>query len=158
MKTSTLMKGTAAVAFVIAGAIGATLWAHDSLAQGPFGSGGHGTMHGSSHLAQVAAHINAAANTTPDQKARIDALVSQASSDWQAVHAQAALGHEQLHALLAQDRVDRAALENLRLTEMRLADQGSLRLTQLIGDVADVLTPEQRRTVVAQAQRIHGSH
>ena len=158
MKTSTLMKSTAAVVFVIAGVVGTILGAHDALAQGPFGPGGHGMMHDGSHLARVAAHINAAANTTPDQKARIDALVAQASSDLQALHAQAAQGHEQLHALLAQDRVDRTALENLRLVEMRLADQGSLRLTQLIGDVADVLTPEQRRTVVAQAQRIHGSH
>jgi len=36
MKTSTLWKGMATAVFVMAGAIGATLWAHDSLAQGPF--------------------------------------------------------------------------------------------------------------------------
>ena len=42
----------------------ATLWAHDSLAQGPFGPAGHGMPHDGSHLAQMATHIEAAANAT----------------------------------------------------------------------------------------------
>lgn len=158
MKTSTLLKSTATVAFMIAAAIGATLWAHDSLAQGPFGSAAHGMSHDGSHLTQMAAHIKAAANATPEQGARIDALVAQATSDLKALHAQGAQFHEQLHAVLTQDTVDRGALENLRLAHMRVADQGSQRLVQLMADVADVLTPEQRRTVIAKMQGMHGAH
>ena len=154
MKTSTLLKSTAAMAFVVAGAAGAMFWAHDSLAQGSL-AGAHGMRHDGSHLAQMAGHISAAANATPEQKARIDALVAQATTDLKALHTQAAQDHQQVHAVLTQDVVDRAALESLRIAHMQAADQGSRRLTQLIGDVADVLTPEQRRAVVSRMQSLH---
>jgi Spy/CpxP family protein refolding chaperone len=156
MKTSTLLKSTAAVAFVIAGAAGAMFWAHDSLAQGTIAV--HGMQHDGRHLAIMADHIAVAANATPEQKARIDALVAQATTDLKALHTQAAQDHQQLHAVLTQDVVDRAALESLRVAHMQVADQGSRRLTQLIGDVADVLTAEQRRAVIARMQALHGAH
>ena len=158
MKTSTLLKSTATAIVLVAGAMGATLWAHDSLAQGPFGPAGHGMSHDGSHLARMAAHIEAAANATPEQKAQIDALVAQASGDLQALHAQGVQLHGQLHAVLTQDRVDRAALESLRFAHIRAADQASQRLTQLVADVADVLTPEQRRATIAKMQGMHGAH
>jgi hypothetical protein len=41
---------------------------------------------------------------------------------------------------------------------MRLADQASKRAVQLMADVGEVLTPEQRRTVGAFAKRMHGAH
>ena len=157
MKTSTLLKSAATAVFVVAGALGATLWAHESLAQGPFASA-HGMPRGGQHLAQMAAHIKVAANTTPEQGARIDALIAQATTDLQALHAQAAPYHDQVHAMLGQDRIDRAALENERVAIMSVVDQGSRRMTQLIADVAEVLTPEQRRSVVAQMQAMHGAH
>jgi len=156
MKTSTLWKGMATAVFVMAGAIGATLWAHDSLAQGPFP--GHAMSHDGSHLARMAAHIEAAANATPEQKAQIDALVGQAAGDLKALHAQGAQLHQQLHAVLTQDSVDRAALETVRLAHMQVADQASQRLVRLIADVADVLTPQQRRDVVTKMQGMHGTH
>ena len=158
MKSSMLVKGTATAVFVIAGAIGASLWAHESMAQGPFGPAVQGMRHDASHFLQMAAHIKAAANATPEQGARIDALVTQATTDLQALHAQGGQMHEQLHAVLTQDRVDRGALESLRQAHMRIADQGSQRLVQLMADVADVLTPEQRRTVIAKMQSMHGAH
>jgi len=158
MKTSTLLKSTATAIVLVAGAMGATLWAHDSLAQGPFGPAGHGMSHDGSHLARMAAHIEVAANATPEQKAQIDALVAQATGDLQALHAQGVQLHEQLHAVLTQDRVDRAALESLRFAHIRAADQASQRLTQLVADVADVLTPEQRRATIAKMQGMHGAH
>jgi Spy/CpxP family protein refolding chaperone len=144
---------------MIATAIGATLWAHESMAQGgPFGPGMHGMAQGGNHFAQMAAMIKTAANATPEQGARIDALVAQATTDLQALHSQAAQFHQQLHAALMQDVVDRAALENLRQAHIRAADQGSQRLVQLVADVADVLTPDQRRAAIAKMQSMHGAH
>ena len=154
MKNSTLLKSTAAIAFVVAGAAGA-MWAHDSFAQSPLAAM-HGARHDGSHLALMAERISAAANATPEQKARIDALVAQATTDLKALHTQAAQDHQQVHAVLTQDVVDRAALENLRIAHMQAADQGSRRLTQLIGDVAEVLTAEQRRAVISRMQMLHG--
>jgi Spy/CpxP family protein refolding chaperone len=158
MKTSTLLKGTATAVFVIAGTIGAALWAHDSMAQGGPFAAMHGMPGDGSHLAQMAAHIEAAANATPDQKTRIDALVAQATTDLQAMHGQAGQFHQQLHTALSADVVDRAALENIRLAHMQVADQVSKRLVQLMADVADVLSPDQRRATIAKMQAMHGAH
>ena len=155
MKTSSLIKGTAAVVLALAGAGGAIVWSHDSLAQMPF-AGGHGMPGGGQHLAKLAEHIETLANATPEQKAQIDALVAQAGSDFKALHAQLGQDHGAMLAVLAQDRVDRAALENVRQGHMRVADQASLRLTQLLADVADVLTPEQRKAAAAKIQQRHG--
>ena len=49
--------------------------------------------------------------------------------------------------LLTQPTVDRAAIEALRAEQMALADEASKRFAQAVGDVAEVLTPEQRRKI-----------
>jgi periplasmic protein CpxP/Spy len=47
--------------------------------------------------------------------------------------------------LLTQPGIDRAAIEAFRAEQLALADAASKRLTQALGDAAEVLTPEQRR-------------
>jgi protein CpxP len=159
MKTSILLKSAATVAFMTAAAIGAALWAHESMAQGgPFGPAAHGMPGDGSHIAQMAAHIEAAANATADQKAQIDALVAQATTDLKALHGQGVQFHQQLHTVLTQPTIDRVALENLRQAHMQVADQASKRIVQLVADVADVLTPEQRQSLVTKMQAMHGAH
>ena len=49
--------------------------------------------------------------------------------------------------LLTQPSIDRAAIEALRVEQIALADAASKRFTQALGDVAEVLTPEQRRKI-----------
>jgi Spy/CpxP family protein refolding chaperone len=63
---------------------------------------------------------------------------------------------QQAVALLAEPTVDRAALEVLRAGQLQLAEGASRRLTQALADVADVLTPEQRRQLAERAARWHG--
>jgi Spy/CpxP family protein refolding chaperone len=58
--------------------------------------------------------------------------------------------------LLARERVDRAALEALRADQLRLAEQASLRFTQALADMADVLTPAQRKQLTERIGRWHG--
>jgi Spy/CpxP family protein refolding chaperone len=62
----------------------------------------------------------------------------------------------QAATLLAQPTIDRAALEALRANQLQLAEQASRRLTQALADVADVLTPEQRKQLAERAGRWHG--
>src|SRR6266478_5825887 len=59
----------------------------------------------------------------------------------------APLDPAQLDELLSHDPVDRAALEALRADQLKLAEQASRRFTQALADVADVLTPEQRKAL-----------
>jgi Spy/CpxP family protein refolding chaperone len=58
--------------------------------------------------------------------------------------------------LLSQPAIDRAALEALRADQLQLAEQASRRLTQALADVADVLTPAQRKQLAERAGRWHG--
>ena len=56
---------------------------------------------------------------------------------------------------LAQPSVNRAALEQIRQSEMQRANTASTQLVQAIADIADVLTPEQRTQLIELATRFH---
>ena len=99
--------------------------------------------------AEMDRHINALvdnvlAEGTPEQKARLAAIIRSAHADIAPFHAQLRQAHQRAHSLLMQPRVDRVALESLRAEEIRQLDATSRRLVQAIGDAADLLTPEQR--------------
>jgi Spy/CpxP family protein refolding chaperone len=55
--------------------------------------------------------------------------------------------------LLTQPTVDRAAIEAFRVEQMALADAASKRFAQALADMAEVLTPEQRRKVSEHLER-----
>jgi len=59
-------------------------------------------------------------------------------------------------ALLSQPSIDRAAIEALRANQLQLAEQASKRFTQALADVADVLTPEQRKQLAERMRRWRG--
>ena len=152
MKTPSLTRAAAAAAAIAATAV-TLVWAHD--AGGPHAMG-HGMGHSARHMAQIAEHIKAEAATTPQQGAQIDALVAQADADLQGLHAELRQDHQRALAALTQANVDRAQLEDARQGHLRAAEQGSRRITQLLADVAEVLTPEQRQRMAAHVARRHG--
>jgi periplasmic protein CpxP/Spy len=128
------------------------------------GMGGmhQGMMDGSHSAADVNAHIDHALkhlyveiDATDAQKAQITPLVNQAVSDLMPMHAQLQAAHEQVVQALMQNTADRTALEAARVAHLQLADQASKRLTQLLADVDDVLTPAQRTALAAHLKRMH---
>ena len=114
---------------------------------------GHG-HHGHAALmamdpADLDAHIDKmveqfAADATPDQKARVAAIVKAAVADLRPTHEQFRQAHAQAHALLTAPVIDRLALERLRAEQMQRMDLMSRRMLAAVEDAADVLTPEQR--------------
>jgi Spy/CpxP family protein refolding chaperone len=62
---------------------------------------------------------------------------------------------EAFAAQLGGATIDRAALEEIRKSEMALADDASRRLVQAMADVAEVLTPEQRQALLEHVHRHH---
>ena len=52
--------------------------------------------------------------------------------------------HVQMRKLMAAATIDKAAIETLRVEQMKLADEASKLATQTMEEVAEVLTPEQR--------------
>jgi Spy/CpxP family protein refolding chaperone len=116
-------------------------------------------MHGgdpSAHVDHVLKHLYVDLDVTDAQKAQIDPLVKQAMQDLEPMHTQLHDAHVKAMATLTQPTMDRAALETSRAQAMVLADQASRRLTQLIADVGDVLTPAQRQKLADHLQKMHG--
>lgn len=107
------------------------------------------------HVDKLLQHVYVEIDATDAQKTQLDPLVRQAITDLMPLHAQFHDGHAQMLALLTQDKIDRAALETFRADHVRAMDQASQRITRLIADVAEVLTPAQRRTFIARMSEHH---
>ena len=101
-------------------------------------------------------HVYSETAATDAQKAQIEPLVRQALADLLPLHDHARDFHQQALAALSGDRVDRVALETLRAEHMQAADAASRRITQALADMADVLTPAQRKALAAHVAQMHG--
>ncbi|MGA2706774.1 MAG: Spy/CpxP family protein refolding chaperone [Steroidobacteraceae bacterium] len=150
------------IAFIAGSALAAGIAA---LANGADMSGWHHgmLMNGTQSAAEVSAHVDHALkhlyveiDATDAQKAQIGPLVQQAVSDLLPLRAQLQAAHAQATDALTQATIDRAALESARVAHLQIADQASKRLTQLLADVGDVLTPAQRAALAAHVKKMHG--
>jgi protein CpxP len=95
-------------------------------------------------------------DASPEQQDRVNAIVAGAVDDLFRLRDRHQQNRDAFHAQFGGGAtVDRAALEEIRKSEMGLADEASKRLVQALADVSDVLTPEQR---LALAERIHRHH
>ncbi len=103
-------------------------------------------------------HLYAEIDATDAQQQLLAPIVKGAAQDFLPLRAKMHEAHRRAVELLSQDALDRAALETLRADHMRLAEQASRRFIQALADVADVLTPEQRRQLAQHIGRWHGSH
>jgi len=119
--------------------------------------GGH-AMTGSSE--DVVAHVNGMlqyiyteVGATEAQKTQIATISQQAADDLAPLHEELNQGHQQVFDLLTQDRIDRAALETARAAHMSVAEQASRRVTEFVADVAEVLTPAQRKALADHLSR-----
>jgi len=122
----------------------------------------HAMMDGTHSAADISAHVDHALkhlyveiDATDAQKAQIGPLVHQAINDLMPLHSQLQAAHSQAMQALAQTPIDRAALETARAAHLQLADQASKRFVQLIADVGDTLTAEQRKTLADHLNHMH---
>jgi Spy/CpxP family protein refolding chaperone len=95
---------------------------------------------------------------TDSQRTAIKAIFARMFAEMQPIHQQHKALHDQIATAFAADKVDRAAVENLRKQVPTLVDQASQVFTKALLDASDVLTPEQRQTLVKQMQEHHGRH
>jgi len=100
-------------------------------------------------------HLYAEIDATPAQQQKLEPIVKQAANDLMPLRAKVQEARRRGVELLSADTIDRGAIERLRAEQIGAADAASKRLTQALGDVAEVLTPEQRKTVAARVGR-HG--
>ncbi|RZT09533.1 protein refolding chaperone Spy/CpxP family [Duganella sp. CF402] len=115
----------------------------------------HSDHHGGgpgSHIGRLYAEVQA----TDAQKAKIDPLVKAAMADLKPLHEQLYELHKKLLEQASAPTIDRAALEATRQQGLALADKASKRIIQLVADVGDTLTPEQRKKLADHIGRLHG--
>jgi len=131
----------------VAGALGFAAWSR--------AHGGHGWRCGAAHRAldaeeaadrlgcmaeRMLSHVNA----SDEQKAKVADVTKAALKELWPLREQHRAARTRAVELLAQPSIDREALEQLRATQVQLADAASRRVTQALADAAEVLTPEQR--------------
>jgi Spy/CpxP family protein refolding chaperone len=122
--------------------------------------GRHRGFHANMSPEAAREHIQVAAkwalrdiDASEEQQEKVGAIASGAVEDLFRLRDRHQANREAFHAQLKGATIDRAALEELRRSEMGLADEASKRLVQAMADVGDVLTPEQRQALM---RRFHG--
>jgi len=98
-------------------------------------------------------HLYVEIDATEEQKQRLAPIVKEALKDLTPLREKMRAGRAQAIELLTQDRIDPAAIEALRAEKLRLADEASRRFTKALSDAAEVLTPEQRKTLAQRIER-----
>jgi periplasmic protein CpxP/Spy len=118
--------------------------------------GTHSAADVSAHVDHMLKHFYVEIDATDAQKAQIAPLVKQAVDDLMPLHAQLHTAHSHAMQALTQTTIDRGSLEAARVEHLQLADKASKRVTQLMADVGDVLTPPQRKALADHLERLHG--
>lgn len=108
------------------------------------------------HLDRMLKHLYVEIDATEAQKQALAPVVKAAVRDLLPLHDRLHSTRDQAVALLTQPTIDRAAIESLRASQLAAAEQASKRLAQALGDVADVLTPEQRKALAERLAHRHG--
>ena len=91
-------------------------------------------------------------DATPDQKAKVTAIVKSALADLEPMRASRAAFREDAARLMKADKIDRAEIEKFRAQRIAQADAASKRVTQALADAAEVLTPKQRAELVGRME------
>lgn len=104
-------------------------------------------------------HVAIEIDATSEQQEKLRGVVRNAVRDIVPMREKARTARASARDLLTQQNVDRAAIERFRTEQLALADAFSKRVAQAIGDMAEILTPEQRRKLADRLPPPHdGGH
>ena len=130
-----------------------------------FAGGGHGCharggfMAGSldpaamdERLERMLKHMYVEIDATEAQKQKLGPILKQAANDLLPLRGKMRAARTQATELLTRDSIDRGALETLRAEQLQQAEQASKRFSQALADAAEVLTPAQRKQLVARME------
>ena len=108
------------------------------------------------HIERMIKHLAVEADATADQQAKLVAITKGAVNDLLPLREKLQANRGQALDLFIAGNVDRAAIERLRSEQLALAETASKRISQALGDAAEVLNPEQRRTLVDRVSHFGG--
>lgn len=117
----------------------------------PGGRGAHAMWQGNFDPESAGKRIDAMVSfaladidATTEQKAKIGEIAKGALKDLMPLRAEHKAARAKAAELLSAPTIDRAALEQVRAAELKLAETASKRITQAVADAADTLQPAQR--------------
>lgn len=99
------------------------------------------------HVSNMLQLIQGSAEPTSAQKSKLSAIIQQANADLMPMQAKVRDSHAKMFSLLTQPTIDRSAVEAARMVQIDTTLQMSKRSTQFVVDVAEVLTPDQRKAI-----------
>jgi Spy/CpxP family protein refolding chaperone len=121
----------------------------------PSGPWHMGAMDGPFDPARAVAHVDRAikhlaieADATADQQTKLVGIAEAAVKDLLPLREKAQANRKQALDLFTAPTIDRAAVEKLRSEQLALAETASKRIAQALADAADVLSADQRKTLV----------
>jgi protein CpxP len=121
--------------------------------------GGPGMFHGPEAMEErigfMVERVFKRAGASEEQKARAQEIVRALGEDLKPLAGARREGHEVMLDFLTAETIDRARLEQQRAKMIADAQTVSERVTRALADLAEVLTPEQRRTVAESLRRLH---
>jgi hypothetical protein len=90
------------------------------------------------------------------QRERIDTVLDGVAPKMFAHRGEARGLHDEMRDQLSAEQIDRGDVEEVRRDGLDLADRASKDILDAIVDIAEVLTPEQRRQIAERAEGRHG--
>jgi Spy/CpxP family protein refolding chaperone len=111
----------------------------------------HGHGDAKAHVDEMLDEVDASAA----QRQAIEPLVDRTTASAHEIHAQAAELHDELLGILTAETIDRAALESVRAEGVALVDRASREMVAAMTEMAEVLTPEQRKEIAREAESWH---
>jgi Spy/CpxP family protein refolding chaperone len=90
-------------------------------------------------------HLSIELDANNEQQEKLRGIMRGMLKDVLPARERARAARQQARELLTATNIDRGAMEKLRADQIALADQVSKRITQALGDAAEVLSAEQRR-------------
>ena len=121
-------KSRRGLGLVLAGVV--ALVAGGALAFAHAGKGGHGRMdvdEMAEHFEVHVKHVLAEVDATPEQQARINAIIDAAAGDLKTLHQRHSGAMAEMHSLFIAPTIDRAKLEQLRASHIAALDAASQR-------------------------------
>lgn len=108
------------------------------------------------HIERMVKHVAIEIDATPEQTGKITVLLTSLAKDMKPLRDDMHATGQQIRDLLTADTVDRAALEKVRTERLAEADRVSKNLVDTAADIAEVLTPEQRKVLSERIDEFRG--
>lgn len=114
---------------------------------GMMGGGGFDPARAEQHAERMVKHLAIEIDATKEQQDKMIAIARALVKEMAPMRETMLANRQKARDLFTAAQIDRAAIEKLRAEQMGNADAFTRRLVQSLADMADVLTPEQRRTI-----------